>query len=85
MVGQVTTHASLLLRLRDGAGTAAWNEFHERYGGLIRGFARRRGLQVGTIDAILAQLCIRYELRLLTTDADFARIAEHEPLERWTP
>jgi predicted nucleic acid-binding protein len=41
--------------------------------------------EVGTIDAILAQLCIRYELRLLTTDADFARIAEHEPPERWTP
>jgi len=51
----------------------------------IRNRARRRGVQVGTIDAILAQLCIRYELRLLTTDADFVRIAEHEPLERWTP
>ena len=51
----------------------------------IRNRARRRGVQVGTIDAVLAQLCIRYELRLLTTDADFARIAEYEPLERWTP
>jgi len=51
----------------------------------IRKRARRRGVQVGTIDAILAQLCIRYELRLLTTDADSARIAEHEPLERWLP
>jgi predicted nucleic acid-binding protein len=51
----------------------------------IRNRARRRGVQVGTIDAVLAQLCIRYELRLLTTDTDFARIAEHEPLERWTP
>ncbi len=28
--------------------------------------------------------CIRYELRLLTTDVDFARIAEHEPLESLT-
>jgi predicted nucleic acid-binding protein len=51
----------------------------------IRNRARRRGVQIGTIDAILAQLCIRYELRLLTTDADFARIAEHEPLARWLP
>jgi predicted nucleic acid-binding protein len=51
----------------------------------IRNRARRRGVRVGTIDAILAQLCIRYDLRLLTTDADFARIAEDEPLERWTP
>jgi hypothetical protein len=33
----------------------------------------------------LAHLCIRYELRLRTTDADFARIAEHVPLERWMP
>ncbi len=51
----------------------------------IRNRARRRGVQVGTIDAVLAQLCIRYELRLLTTDADFARIAEYEPLEHWMP
>ena len=51
----------------------------------LRNRARRRGVQVGTIDAILAQLCIRHELRLLTTDADFARIAEQEPLERWMP
>jgi predicted nucleic acid-binding protein len=51
----------------------------------LRNRARRRGVQVGTIDAILAQLCVRYELRLLTNDIDFARIAEHEPLECWTP
>ena len=51
----------------------------------LRNRARRRGVQVGTIAAILALLCIRYELRLLTTDADFGRIAEHEPLERWSP
>lgn len=54
-------------------------------GFLARHRARRRGVQVGTIDALLIQLCIRYELRLLSTDLDFARIAEHEPLERWTP
>ena len=51
----------------------------------LRNRARRRGVRVGTIDAILAQICIRYEIRLLTTDADFTRIAEHEPLECWTP
>jgi predicted nucleic acid-binding protein len=44
--------------------------------------ARRRGAPISAIDAILAQLCIRHELRLLTTDADCARIAEQEPLER---
>ena len=59
---------------------------HDHYeAAQLRNRARRRGVQVGTIDAILAQLCIRYELRLLTTDADFSRIAEHEPLECWTP
>jgi predicted nucleic acid-binding protein len=51
----------------------------------LRNRARRRGVQVGTIDAILAQLCIRYELRLLTVDADFTRVAEREPLELWSP
>jgi hypothetical protein len=49
----------------------------------IRNRARRRGVQIGTIDALLAQLCIRHELELLTTDADFARIAEQEPLRCW--
>jgi predicted nucleic acid-binding protein len=51
----------------------------------IRNRAQRRGIHVGTIDAILAQLCIRHELHLLTIDADFARLAEHEPLRRWSP
>lgn len=42
---EVTTHASLLIRLRDEADSAAWQEFDDRYGELIRGFARRRDLQ----------------------------------------
>ena len=49
----------------------------------LRNDCRRRGVQVGTIDALLAQLCIRFELTLLTTDADFARIAEHHALTVW--
>ena len=49
----------------------------------LRNDCRRRGLQVGTIDALLAQLCIRFELTLLTTDADFACIAEHHALNVW--
>ena len=32
---------------------------------------RRKGLQAGTIDALLAQLCLRHDLDLLTTDHDF--------------
>jgi hypothetical protein len=41
----------------------------------LHGTARRRGLQIGTIDALLAQLAIRHDLALLTTDGDFRRLA----------
>lgn len=37
----------------------------------IRNACRRRGVQIGTIDAPLIQLCQRYDLTLLTTDQDF--------------
>ena len=43
----------------------------------------RRGIQVGTIDALLAQLCLHHDLVLMTTDADFAHIAEVCPLVLW--
>ena len=51
----------------------------------LRNDCRRRGLQIGTIDALLAQLCVRFELTMLTTDRDFDRIAERHPLEVWRP
>ena len=44
---------------------------------------RRAGVQVGTIDALLAQLCIRYSLTLLTTDKDFTHAAKHCALRVW--
>jgi predicted nucleic acid-binding protein len=49
----------------------------------LRNVCRRRGVQIGTIDALLAQLCIRRKLTLLTTDADFARVARIQPLSLW--
>jgi len=49
----------------------------------LRNRCRRSGVQVGTIDALLAQLCIRHELKLLTTDNDFKQIAAHCPLQIW--
>ena len=49
----------------------------------LRNSCRRRGVQIGTIDALLAQLCIRHELTMLTTDADFERIARLQPLDVW--
>lgn len=49
----------------------------------IRNTCRRAGVQIGTIDAVLAQLCIRHELSLLTTDKDFVHAAKHCPLAIW--
>jgi hypothetical protein len=47
----------------------------------LRNACRRRGVQVGTIDALLAQLCIQHGLHLLTTDRDFDQIARFSPLQ----
>jgi predicted nucleic acid-binding protein len=49
----------------------------------LRNVCRRKGIQVGTIDAILAQLCIRHQVTMLTADGDFAHIAAHHPLKLW--
>jgi predicted nucleic acid-binding protein len=49
----------------------------------LRNQCRKRGVQVGTVDVLLAQLCIRHELVLLTTDDDFAHIARHSELRLW--
>ena len=46
----------------------------------LRNRCRRRGVQIGTIDALIAQLCIRHELPLLTTDQDFEAISRYCPL-----
>lgn len=51
----------------------------------IRNVCRRAGVQLGTIDALIARLCIRHDLLLLTTDKDFAHAAKHIPLRIWTP
>jgi predicted nucleic acid-binding protein len=50
---------------------------------VLRNLCRKKGVQVETIDALLAQICIRHELVLLTTDDDFAHIARHSPLRLW--
>ena len=49
----------------------------------LRNTCRRAGVQIGTIDALLAQLCIRHELTLLTTDQDFVHAAKHCALSVW--
>jgi predicted nucleic acid-binding protein len=49
----------------------------------LRNHCRKAGTQVGTIDALLAELCIRHDLTMLTTDNDFAYIAGHSTLKLW--
>ena len=49
----------------------------------LRNRCRRAGVQLGTIDALLAQLCIRYDVTLLTTDKDFLLAAKRCPLRVW--
>jgi len=50
----------------------------------LRNRCRRVGIQIGTIDALLAQLCIRHDMTMLTTDDDFRHIAGHYPLKLWS-
>ena len=57
---------------------------HVRAAGL-RDDCRRRGVVLATIDALLASLCVGYELTLLTCDQDFAHAATVVPLMLWTP
>jgi predicted nucleic acid-binding protein len=50
----------------------------------IRNACRRAGVQAGTIDALLARLCSRHDLTMLTTDRDFERMIPHvERLTIW--
>ena len=94
----VTTGLVLQELLQGFAGPRARKDIIERFTALpllgpdrqdhidaaeLRNSCRRAGVQVGTIDALLAQLCIRYDLTLLTTDNDFVDAAAHCPLKVW--
>ena len=46
----------------------------------LRNRCRRKGVQVGTTDALIARLCLHHELGLLTKDQDFFHVARIEPL-----
>lgn len=95
----VTTGLVFQELLQGFSGPKAKRSIVERFGALpllvpdredhvaaadLRNACRRAGVQLGTIDALLAQLCIRHELRLLTTDRDFVHAARHCPLQVWT-
>ena len=94
--GEVYASGIILQELLQGfSGPKAAESIVERFGALpmlvpettdhvraaaLRNECRRKGMQIGTIDALIAQLTIRYELQLLTSDRDFYHLAEHVPL-----
>jgi predicted nucleic acid-binding protein len=49
----------------------------------LRNRSRRAGIQIGTIDALLAQLCLRHDLTMLSTDNDFQHVARMCGLKLW--
>ncbi len=51
----------------------------------LRNRCRQQGVQAGTIDALLAQLCVRYDLTMLSTDKDFHNMASVVSLAVWVP
>lgn len=96
----VTTGLVLQELLQGFSGPKSRAQFIERFAALpllhpdredhvaaadLRNTCRRAGVQVGTIDALLAQLCIRYHLTLLSTDNDFKLAAPHCALRVWAP
>jgi predicted nucleic acid-binding protein len=96
----VTTGLILQELLQGFAGPRAHKELVQRFAALplivpdrrdyidaagLRNLCRRSGVQLGTIDALLTQLCIRHELTMLTTDNDFSLAAEYCALKVWRP
>jgi predicted nucleic acid-binding protein len=51
----------------------------------VRNVCRRSGVQIGTIDALLIQVCGRHDLTLLTTDQDLVHAARYVPVKLWRP
>lgn len=43
----------------------------------VRNACRRKGVRLGTIDALLIQVCRRHSLEILTSDGDFAAAKDH--------
>jgi predicted nucleic acid-binding protein len=94
----VTTGLVLQELLQGFSGPKAQSQIVERFAALpliqpdrddhigaaaLRNACRQAGVQIGTIDALLAQLAIRHDLTLLTTDKDFTHAAKHCALRVW--
>ena len=94
----VTTGLILQELLQGFAGPRSRTEIVEKFSALpllvpdrrdhidaaeLRNDCRRAGIQIGTIDALLAQLCLRHHLIMLSTDQDFSRITTRSKLRVW--
>jgi predicted nucleic acid-binding protein len=97
---QVFTTGLVLQELLQGfSGPKAHRQLIERFGALaflqpdredhieaaeVRNACRRHGVQIGTIDAVLIQLCLRHDLVLLSTDLDFRSASKHIKFRLWS-
>lgn len=72
---QVSTHISLLSRLQSSGDDDAWREFHDRYYALVRGFARRRGMQPIDADDVAQEvlMAVHRGIREFQYDPDRGR------------
>jgi predicted nucleic acid-binding protein len=75
---QILARFASLLLLQPG-----WND-HLNAADLFNR-CRRAGVQIDTVDALFAQLCLRYDLTMLTADRDFHHMARHCALKIWKP
>lgn len=96
---QVFTTGFVLQELLQGfAGPTARDQLIERFASLgfiqpdredhieaaeVRNACRRQGVQVGTIDALLIQLCLKHDLVMLSTDNDFRSAAKFVGFRLW--
>ena len=95
----VTTGIVLQELLQGFSGAKASKQIIERFAALpllqpsrddhvaaaeLRNTCRRAGVQVGTINALIAQLCVTHDLTLLSTDKDFQAAAKHCSLRIWS-
>jgi predicted nucleic acid-binding protein len=72
----------LLNRFQDIPLLSPTRETHIR-AAQLRNHCRRNGVQPGTVDALIAQLCIENELTLLSNDQDFDHVARFSELQLW--
>lgn len=94
----VTTGLILQELLQGFNGPKAAQAIIERFGALpliqpdredhvaaaeVRNACRRAGVQIGTVDALLVQLCGRYDMTLLSSDNDFVNAVRHVPFRLW--